>query len=191
MFGLTLYDFASFISLYVQVKVEKFLLKIKLWASFTEAWSPRVILSFLFFLSLSVLLSGWLLGGTGALWLHFFAWASKTRLGRCPASSPGRRCPASSTHQEGICSLREQSKFHVRSFIGFLCKPRKIKPLSLPFYFPYRQCCHPEGFPGSYWGWTPAESDMTVWLTHTFGTSGTAMCTRGCALLCSRLGTCK
>ena len=52
MFGLTLYDFASFISLYVQVKVEKFLLKIKLWASFTEAWSPRVILSFL---SLSLL----------------------------------------------------------------------------------------------------------------------------------------
>ena len=29
MFRLTLYDFASFISLYVQVKVKKFLLKIK------------------------------------------------------------------------------------------------------------------------------------------------------------------
>ena len=45
MFRLTLYDFASFISLYVQVKVQKFLLKIKLWALLTEAWSPHVILS--------------------------------------------------------------------------------------------------------------------------------------------------
>ena len=56
MFGLTLYDFVSFISLYVQVKVQKFLLKIKLWASLTEAWSPRVILFFLFppFLSLFI-----------------------------------------------------------------------------------------------------------------------------------------
>jgi len=25
-----------------------------------------------------------------------------------------------------------------------------------PFYFPYRLCCHPEGTPGSCWGWTPA-----------------------------------
>ena len=52
MFGLTLYDFASFIFLYV--KGIKFLLKIKLWASFTKAWSPCVVLFFLFppFLSL-------------------------------------------------------------------------------------------------------------------------------------------
>ena len=61
-----------------------------------------------------------------------FAWASKTRSGRHPASSPGRGRPVSSPHREGACGLREQSKFHVRSFIGFLCKPRKIKPLSLP-----------------------------------------------------------
>ena len=54
MFGLILHDFASFISLYVQVKVYKFLLKIKLWALLSETWSPRVILFFLFppFLSL-------------------------------------------------------------------------------------------------------------------------------------------
>ena len=50
MLGLTLYDFASFTSLYVQVKVCKFLLKIKLWASLTEAWSPRAIFFFFFFL---------------------------------------------------------------------------------------------------------------------------------------------
>ena len=82
MFGLTLYDFVSFISLYVQVKVQKFLLKIKLWASLTEAWSPRVILFFLFppFLS-----------------LFFF---------------------------------QDDSLEH-RSFIGFLCKSRKIKPCFL------------------------------------------------------------
>ena len=49
MFGLTLYDFASFISLYVPVKIWKFLLKIKLWASLTKAWSPRVILFFFLF----------------------------------------------------------------------------------------------------------------------------------------------
>ena len=72
--------------------------------------------------------------GTGALWIHFFAWASKTQSGRHPASSPGRGHPASSPHREGTYSLREQSKFCARSFIGFLCKPRKIKPLSLPFF---------------------------------------------------------
>ena len=72
--------------------------------------------------------------GAEALWVHFFAWASKTRSGRCPASSPGRGHPASSLHREGACGLHEQSKFRV-SFIGFLCKPRKIKPLSLPFTF--------------------------------------------------------
>ena len=82
MFGLTLYDFASFIFLYV--KGIKFLLKIKLWASFTKAWSPCVILFFLFSLFIS---------------LFFF---------------------------------QDDSLEH-RSFIGFLCKPRKIKPLSLLF----------------------------------------------------------
>ena len=32
----------------------------------------------------------------------------------------------SSLHREGTCGLREQSKSHVRGFIGFLCKPRNI-----------------------------------------------------------------
>ena len=110
---------------------------------------------FLFFsLCSSFRMTPW---GTGALWIHFFAWVSKTQSGRCPASSPGRGCPVSSSHQEGACGLREQSKLYARSFIGFLCKPRKIKPLSLPFfYFPYHRCRHPEGTPGSCWGWTPA-----------------------------------
>ena len=87
--------------------------------------------------SLCILLSGWLLGGTGALWVHFFAWTSKTRLGRRPVSSPGRGHPASSPHREGACGLCEQSKFRARSFLGFLCKPRKIKPLFSPLCYPF------------------------------------------------------
>ena len=101
------------------------------------------------------------LGHRGSL-SSFFSWASKTRLGRRPASSLVRGHPPFSPHREGICGLREQSKFSVRSFIVFLCKPRKIKPLSLPFYFPYRRCCHPEGFPGSCGGWTPARGDQDL-----------------------------
>ena len=42
-----------------------------------------------------------------------------------------------------------------RSFIGFLCKSRKIKPCSRLCY-PYRLSHHPEGTPGSCWGWTLA-----------------------------------
>ena len=38
----------SFPSMY-KSRYKKFLLKIKLWASLTEAWSPRVILSLSFF----------------------------------------------------------------------------------------------------------------------------------------------
>ena len=41
------------------------------------------------------------------------------------------------------------------SFIGFLCLSRKIKPCSLLCY-PHRLGRHPEGTPGSCWGWTPA-----------------------------------
>ena len=47
------------------------------------------------------------------------------------------------------------------NFIGFLGKPRKIKPLSLPFYFPYHRRHPPEGIPGSCWGWTLAHMDLS------------------------------
>ena len=97
--------------------------------------------------------------GTGALWIHFFAWASKTQSGRHPASSPGRGHPASSPHREGTYSLREQSKFCARSFIGFLCKPRKIKPLSLPFLLSLLPMPSSWGYPWIHWGWTPAIGD--------------------------------
>ena len=61
---------------------------------------------------------------------------------------------------KGACGLCEQNKFCVRNFIGFLCKPRKIKPifsplLSISFTFSICQHRSPEGIPGSNWGWTP------------------------------------
>ena len=51
-----MHDFTPTIIYYVQLRVEKSLLKIKLRALLTEAWSPHVILScFLFLLFSSVL----------------------------------------------------------------------------------------------------------------------------------------
>ena len=102
MFGLTLYDFASFISLYVQVKV-------KLWASLTEAWSPRVILFFSFSL--------------------FFS----------------------------LCSSFRMTPWNTGALLVFCVNQRRSSlSLSLSFYFPYCLCRHPEGTPGSCWGWTLA-----------------------------------
>ena len=48
---LSLHDFTPPIILYVQLRVYKPLLKIKLWALFTEAWSPHVVLSLTFWLN--------------------------------------------------------------------------------------------------------------------------------------------
>ena len=63
---------------------------------------------------------------TEALWVHFFAWASKTRSERHSESSP---------HREGAWGLCEQSKSRVRGFTGFLCKPRNFSLfLSLLFF---------------------------------------------------------
>ena len=93
MFGLTLYDFASFISLYVQVKVQKFLLKIKLRALLTKPWSPvSIILSpFLLLPPSPFQADPW---STEALCIHFLVRASKTR---------SRRHSASSLQLEGLC----------------------------------------------------------------------------------------
>ena len=68
---------------------------------------------------------------TEALWVHFFAWASKTRSGRRFVSSP---------HQEGTWGLCEQSKSHARGFIGFLCKPRNISLFLAPLFFLFTFC---------------------------------------------------
>ena len=72
---LTLYDFTSPIILYVQLRVLKPLLKIKLWALLTKAWSPHVILSFHIPAEVSI----W---NVEVLCDHLFAWASKTHLRR-------------------------------------------------------------------------------------------------------------
>ena len=40
----------------------------------------------------------------------------------------------SSLHWEGACGLREQSKSHIRGFIGFLCKPRNISLFFSPLF---------------------------------------------------------
>ena len=92
-----------------------------------ELWS----LCFSFFFSLSPFffrLTPW---STEALWVHFFAWASKTQWGRCSASSP---------HWEGAWGLRERSKSCVRAFIGFLCKPRNISLFLAPLFFLFTFC---------------------------------------------------
>ena len=84
-------------------------MKIKLWALLTEAWSPRVILSFILSLSFSFLfrLIPW---STEALWVHFPAWASKTLSRRCSLPLP---------HREGAWGLREQSKSHAGALLAF------------------------------------------------------------------------
>ena len=89
-----------------------------------ELWSPCLSFSF----SLSFFLPFFRLNSwsTEALWVHFFAWASKTRSGRRSASSP---------HWEGTWGLREQSKSCVRGFIGFLCKPRNISLFLSSLFF--------------------------------------------------------
>ena len=79
---LTLYDFTHPIILYVQLRVYKLPLKIKLRA-LLKTWSPRVVLScFLFLLFSSDLPSGHLIGAWGSDYL--FAWASKTHSRRHP-----------------------------------------------------------------------------------------------------------
>ena len=81
---------------------------------------PKLGLPVSLFLSLSFSLSSFfrlISWSAEALWVHFFARASKTL---------SRRHSVSSLHWEGICGLREHSKSHVRGFIGFLCKSRTI-----------------------------------------------------------------
>ena len=80
-----------------------------------------------FFLSLSLSsffrLTPW---NTEALWVHFFAQASKTQSRRHSVSSP---------HREGAWGLREQNKSRLRGYIGFLCKPRNISLFLSSLFF--------------------------------------------------------
>ena len=129
---LTLHDFTPPIILYVQLRVYKLPLKIKLRALLTEAWSPRVVLScFLFLLFSSVLPSCQNNWSMGVLCDYVFAWASKTHLRRRPRWAP-------SAIREGACGLHGQSKFGVTNFIDFPHKPVIIEPLikSLSLCYP-------------------------------------------------------
>ena len=109
---------------------------------------PTLGLPMSFSLSLCLSLFRLIPWSTEALWAHFFAQASKTLSRRRSVSLP---------HLEGAWGLRDQSKSHVRGFIGFLCKPRNINLILSPFTFiSLADAIHPEGIPGSCWGWTPA-----------------------------------
>ena len=83
-------------------------LKIKLWASLTKAWSPRVILFFL-----SLLFS--------------------------------------------LCSSFRMTPWNTGALLAFCVNQGRSSLFLFPFYFPYCQCRHPKGTPGSCWGWSPAE----------------------------------
>ena len=64
-----------------------------------------------------------------SLSLRLFLWSAEARCVHFPAQASetlSRRCSAPSPHQEGARCLREQRKPRVRSFIGFLRKPRNI-----------------------------------------------------------------
>ena len=147
---LTLHDFTPPIILFAQLKVYNLPLKIKLRA-LLKAWSPCVVLSFLLpFLSFSSLsfqakiIGAW--GSSGTTYLS----------GLLRPTREGAQGGAPSAIREGTCGLCSQSKFGVTNFIDFLCKPVIIEPLkSLSLCYSNRQCCPPEGIPGSNWGWTP------------------------------------
>ena len=49
-----------------------------------------------------------------------------------------------------------------------LCKPRKIKPLISLLCYPYHLSHHPEGTPGSCWGWTLAIALSPFWLCFVY-----------------------
>ena len=116
---LTLHDFTPPIILYVQLKVYKLPLKIKLQA-LLKAWSPRVVLSFSFLFLFSLI--PW---STGALCVHFPAWASKTH---------SRRCLRWGTFCDSRGRLRPTEQVLCWGFIGFLRKPRNISLFPLLYF---------------------------------------------------------
>ena len=112
--------------------------------------------SLLFSLCSSFRMTPW---GTGALWVHFFAWASKTQSGRRPASLPGRGRPASSTPPRGRLwpPWTEQVPCQELYWLSVLIKEDQALLSAL---LSFHLGCHPEGTPGSCWGWTPAEREV-------------------------------
>ena len=123
MFGLTLYDLASFISLYVKARYKSTFWKIKLLGHRRSLVTPCFFFSLSFFLSLSLPLPllfrliPWSMEAPSVL---LSAWVSKTQRGRRSAPSLPQetgRAPVASVNRANFLS---------QSFIGFLCKPRNI-----------------------------------------------------------------
>ena len=103
---------------------------------------------------------------TGALCIHFPAWASKTH---------SRRCLRWGTFaiREVTCGVSEQSKSRAGALLAF-CVNQGISASLLPSifltakFFPYlfiypfnRRCRPPEGTPGSSQGWTPTVCSLS------------------------------
>ena len=82
---------------------------------------------------LSILFLGWLLKTQG-LSVHFLPGLLRPDQEGALRLHQGEGVLRPNPIWEGTCGLREQNKFCVRNFIGFLCKPRKIKPIVSPFY---------------------------------------------------------
>ena len=136
---LTLHDFTPPIILYVQLRVYKLPLKIKLRA-LLKTWSPRVVLScFLFLLFSSDLPSGHLIGARGSSGTTYLP-------GILRPTGEGAQGGAPSTIREGACSLHEQSKSHAGALLAF-CVNQGISAsfLSSIFltakFFPYLFLC--------------------------------------------------
>ena len=106
--------------------------------------------------SLSVLLSGWLLGAQGLSEFTFLPgllrpdWEGTLRLhqgGSVLRPHPTKRAPVASVN--GANSVPG-------ALLAFCVNQGRSSLFLFPFYFPYRLGCHPEGTPRSCWGWTPA-----------------------------------
>ena len=52
--------------------------------------------------------------------------------------------------------------WNTRALLAFCVNQGRSSLFLFPYYFPYRLCCHPEGTPGSCWGWTPAATHSSV-----------------------------
>ena len=151
---LTLHDFTPPIIFYAQFKVYKLPLKIKLWA-LLKAWSPRVLLS------LSFSFSGWFPGAQGPFAFTFLP-------GLLRHTGEGAQSGAPSAIWKGACGLCEQSKSRAgallafcvnqgisASFLSSIFLTAKFFPYLFLYFYPFHQCHHPEGIPGSNLVWTP------------------------------------
>ena len=53
-----------------------------------------------------------------------------------------------------LCSSFRMTPWNTGALLAFWVNQGRSSLFLFPFYFPYRLCHHPEGTPGSCWGWT-------------------------------------